>query len=293
MPLHLLYSACSSSSSNSPFSSSSSSLSSPSASRTATSITPNNMACASPQQPSIPSKQFGRPPALPSSSHESWEAFFKRNSSNFFKDRHWFQDEHPAIFTRLKTLPTNILDLGCGCGNTALPLLENSPLISYLGVDGSLEAIELLRKDCRFDAKRCQGLVADISHPVDFNPPPQRFDLVLMIFVLSALTPEEMERAVDRASNSLRPGGLLVFRDYAQGDLAQLRFRVAARQSRNAYTRSDGTLSFFFSQAGLMRLFGDRGFSCLCCNRLLRLVVNRKTAVEMPRYFYSCEFVKL
>lgn len=48
-----------------------------------------------------------------------------------------------------------------------------------------------------------------------------------MVFVLSAISPERMHAALANVARVLKPGsGRLLFRDYAQGDLAQERHQV-------------------------------------------------------------------
>ena len=48
-------------------------------------------------------------------------------------------------------------------------------------------------------------------------------DLATLVFVLSALPPSQMRGALANAYRALRPGGLLLVRDYALHDIAQLR----------------------------------------------------------------------
>ena len=81
-------------------------------------------------------------------------------------------------------------------------------------------------------------------------------------FVLSAIPPEKQMLVVENLASVLRPGGVILFRDYARRDLAQLRFSARRRldDSGDLFARQDGTLSYFFSKQGLVDLFCASGF---------------------------------
>ena len=46
--------------------------------------------------------------------------------------------------------------------------------------------------------------------------PANSLDVVVMIFVLSAVQPDQMQAVVDKLVRCLKPGGTLLFRDYGR-----------------------------------------------------------------------------
>ncbi|XP_033294844.1 tRNA N(3)-methylcytidine methyltransferase METTL2A isoform X1 [Orcinus orca] len=144
-----------------------------------------------------------------------------------------------------------ILEVGCGVGNTVFPILQtnNDPRLFVYCCDFSSTAVELVQTNSAYDPSRCFAFVHDLcdedkSYPV----PGDSLDVIILIFVLSAIIPDKMQNAINRLSRLLKPGGMMLLRDYGRYDMAQLRFKKGQCLSENFYVRGDGTRVYFFTQ---------------------------------------------
>ena len=102
---------------------------------------------------------------------------------------------------------------------------------------------------------------------------------VTLIYVLSAVEPQNMQKAVVRLAELLRPGGLFFFRDYAEGDMKQTRFDEKGTKNKlnkETYKRGEGTYAHYFSSDELRHLFESDGLlETLDLVNVNREIVNR------------------
>lgn len=117
-----------------------------------------------------------------------WDQFYKRNTNNFFKDRHWTLRE----FNINPNETSKLLEVGCGVGNFLFPLLNELPNLFIYACDFSSTAIQLLQNNSNYDLKRIQSFVCDLTDEQDLPIEENIIDFCSMIFVLSAIHPDKM-----------------------------------------------------------------------------------------------------
>ncbi|KAI7846222.1 hypothetical protein COHA_000292 [Chlorella ohadii] len=229
-----------------------------------------------------------------------WDLFYKRNTTNFFKDRHWLAREFPALLDAAA-----VLEVGCGVGNTTFPLLEVNPSAQVYACDYAPTAIRLVKENPAYAASgRVHAFVADITaDDLTAQVPAGSVDACTMIFVLSAIAPALQRHAIRRVAAALRPGGRLLFRDYAAGDLCQERLSGEGKQQQlgdNFFVRWDGTCAYYFTEASpccgravadrVRSIFEAEGFDCEYVGAANKLMENRKKGEQLDRRFVQAVF---
>ncbi|XP_053733449.1 mRNA N(3)-methylcytidine methyltransferase METTL8 isoform X5 [Synchiropus splendidus] len=173
-----------------------------------------------------------------------------------------------------------ILEVGCGVGNSVIPIVKNireKSAFLYC-CDFSPCAIQLLKDHPDYDESVCHAFVHDLcDEEAAFPFPPHSLDVILAVFVLSSINPERtllsairMQGVVNRLSKHLKHGGMFLFRDYGRYDFTQLRFKTEEVHN-------------LFSNAGLTEVQNveDR-----------RLQVNRKKKVAIHRVWMQSKYRK-
>lgn len=256
-----------------------------------------------------------------------WNLFYKNNTANFFKDRKWLRQEFPVLaeVTQRDAGAQVVLEVGAGAGNTAFPLLknnENEQLMVH-ACDFSKYAVKVMRESENYDPSHMSADVWDVAAKPDENgdslPPglsEGSVDVVILIFIFSALAPDQWDRALRNIYRVLKPGGRVLFRDYGRGDLAQVRFKKGRYMAENFYVRGDGTRVYFFDRDELLNMWRkwtpEKGLETLIDSETVdtqsteatgvfevlhmgvdrRLIVNRQAKLKMYRCWMQGHFRK-
>ena len=253
-----------------------------------------------------------------------WDEHYAVNLTNYHDRRYLLNEFEPLAAAAAASAELTVLEAGCGAGNSIFPLLAASPRIRCIGFDISPRAIQLIRERLTREGlhDRARALVWDVSTPPPTAelPPLPVADVVLAIFTLSALAPSALPAAFAHLHATLRPGGVLLLRDYGRLDLKQMKFAgtrgsqlsevgggggdggdgvdgggngadgsgsgardAKCRRGSEWYARGDGTTVLFFTTDRVRALATEAGFEVDDCRYDRRLVVNRRDGTRMQR----------
>jgi SAM-dependent methyltransferase len=236
----------------------------------------------------------------------AWDRFYQQHQTRFFKDRHYLTIDFPHEFGNQSASHQEKrcwVEIGCGVGNAMLPLLQDPeeasrPWIIH-GLDFSPTAIQWLQQDTRFQAASAQGrafaYVCDISQP---HAMPQACRGVATVatcfFCLSSLLPADHLTAVQNAVECLRPGGVLIVRDYGRYDAAQLKLAQQRHKqvTTHGYVKQDGTKVYYFSLDDLQSLMEVAGLQLRELDYRRRKCLNRSSQTVRRRVWVQGRFQK-
>ncbi|KAL2539116.1 S-adenosyl-L-methionine-dependent methyltransferase superfamily protein [Abeliophyllum distichum] len=225
-----------------------------------------------------------------------WDKFYKRHQNKFFKDRHYLEKDWGKYFsdTDDDVNAKVLLEVGCGAGNSIFPLIAAYPKLFVHACDFSSQAVTLVKSHSNFTEDRINVFLCDAANDdLAETVLPSSVDVVTLIFMLSAVSPNKMLLVVQNLKKVLKPNGHILLRDYAVGDSAQVNLENKNQMiSDNFYFRGDGTCSFYFSEDFLSSLFVRAGFNMVDINTYCRQMENRLHNITVQRRWIRAIFSK-
>ncbi|KAL8043400.1 hypothetical protein ABFX02_09G117500 [Erythranthe guttata] len=233
-------------------------------------------------------------------SMKNWDKFYKRHQSKFFKDRHYLEKDWGKYFSdsndaAIAASGKVLLEVGSGAGNTIFPLIAAYPKLFIHACDFSTEALTLVKSHSQFYENRINAFICDVvDEDLCGKILPSSVDVVTLIFMLSAVSPNKMPFVLQNLKKVLKPNGHILVRDYAVGDSAQVKLESRNQIiSDNFCYRGDGTCSFYFSEDFLLNLFREAGFETVDMSTYCRQVNNRQQNMAFERRWIRAIFKKV
>lgn len=232
---------------------------------------------------------------------KNWDLFYKRNDTRFFRDRHWTTREFEELLSddvageSSERATKRLLEVGCGVGNFVFPLIEDKHNIDYFiyACDFSPRAVEFVKENPLYDETVIKAFQCDITSDQLFeNIERNSLNIISMIFVLSAIHPSKFQSVLNTLFELLKPGGVLLFRDYGLFDMAQIRFKPGNKIADNFYVRQDGTRSYYFADEEIADLVRTSGFEILNNAYIHRKTINVKENIDKTRIFVQGKYRK-
>ncbi len=153
-----------------------------------------------------------------------------------------------GVIHDLPDLPSGsrILELGCGNGKTAIPMILHG--LDVIALDFSPMAVACCIKGIP-DFLHGQVMIADARW---FPFKNSTFDVILAIHVIAHLFAPDRKYVTSEIIRLLRPGGMLFFCDFSSDDF---RFGEGHEMEEATFRRGTGIITHYFSEKEVPDLF--------------------------------------
>jgi ubiquinone/menaquinone biosynthesis C-methylase UbiE len=140
-----------------------------------------------------------------------------------------------------------VLETGCGNGKTLAGILEKNPLMA-VAQDYSVQAVKKTRSIFPY----AMVIQSDIER-LPFRD--CSFDAVTAFYVLDNMLVDKRALAADEIERVLKPGGQVIFEDFAVGDFRHKNANILGRPEENTNLKVKGLLCHYFSCDEVRGLF--------------------------------------
>lgn len=142
-----------------------------------------------------------------------------------FMDVSLFAETFDLFCANITADNASILDIACGPGNIAKYLLDRRPNYQILGIDLSLNMLDLARNNnptAKFQQMDCR----------EIDKIEQKFDGITCGFCLPYLTREEAIELIVSASRLLKPDGVFYLSTMEENDVSKSKYQISSAGDR-------------------------------------------------------------
>ncbi|ELP88531.1 hypothetical protein EIN_344910 [Entamoeba invadens IP1] len=223
-----------------------------------------------------------------------WDKFYKKRRGFIAssKERNWMCREFKEIvYDPRDTI--DVFEIGCGLGNSMVPLLRVNPSLKFYACDIAQSAVEVVKKD-EYLHDYLTAFVHDVTLPIPQEVMPSfSVDYLLLVFVLSTISPTKFMTTLKNLDEVLRPNGVFFFRDYGMGDMKQEIFENRGNKlSERFYLRQDGTRIYFFSLEETQNFRKELNYDIIEEKMVTNTNINHKKQLTMVRKYIQAKWRK-
>jgi ubiquinone/menaquinone biosynthesis C-methylase UbiE len=194
-------------------------------------------------------------------------SFFKPKNLLGHQDKVWDRDYRlrGSLWSKdARDLPKGldgkvVLEAGVGNGKTLKAILKQNPK-EVFAFDFSPHALNLCRKGLNSQT----NLILDVADIRALPYDDSLFDAAVLYYILDNLLANERTKAVNEVRRVLRPGGRVLFADFAVGDFREETGNVLEMVEPHTPLKKNGILCHFFSEEEVSSLFS--GFTKIHSN---------------------------
>ncbi len=169
-----------------------------------------------------------------------------------------------------------VLELGVGNGKSLKAILEHNPK-HVTAIDISEEAINLVEKS--INSERVSYITGDILK----TKIKDKFEVIVCYYFLNNFKERDMKKVVEKISSMLNKNGIILFEDFASGDLREKGKEIG----NNTIEKQNGLICHFFSKEEIKELFN--GFNVELMEREFNPIRKNK---EIQRKIISARIIR-
>ncbi|AFY32074.1 class I SAM-dependent methyltransferase [Calothrix sp. PCC 7507] len=146
--------------------------------------------------------------------NDQWKIYQKVLNNNYMGHREIYNILHELLVSYFQK-PFTMLDLGCGDSSFISKALVNTNIASYHGVDLSITALEIAKKNLAITQCDTTLIPGDFSQLSSLLASGQnnKFDAILISFALHHLHLEQKDYFIEQLQHFLTPGGVFILID--------------------------------------------------------------------------------